>query len=119
LIICHTSKELQPVFGLCLSKMAITVEMCLCHLCHLLHDQLMCWWLRLVGWALMYCLSFYNYSKSSFANAWTCNTSHESLVILLILDEFLNFFLTDVILNFVHKERIFKYVFALHYCRFT
>jgi hypothetical protein len=77
------------MFGVCLSKMAVTVEMCLCHL---LCYQLMCLWFRLVGGALMCCLSFYNYSKSPFANAWACTSNHESLMILTILDEFKNFF---------------------------
>jgi len=77
------------MFGLCLSKMAVTVEM---WLCQSLRYRLMCLWLRLVGGSLMCCLSFYNYSKSPFANAWACTSSHESLMILMILDEFLNFF---------------------------
>jgi hypothetical protein len=80
LIICRTTKELQSMFGLCLSKMAIAVEMCLWHS---LRYQLMCWWLRLICY-----LYFYNHSKSYFANAWACNSSHESLMILMILDEF-------------------------------
>ena len=47
LIICHATKELQSMFGSRLSKMAVTVEMCLWHL---LCYQMMClvaqsgWW---------------------------------------------------------------------------